>query len=90
MELDTWKYLLGKEMEAVKVAIDFGYQLLHWLHSHVLEGERGGAGHLGEAQGAGSEAWGDLFIVSKLWSMYHNKNLVRGAFQKTLSNLELD
>uniref|UniRef100_A0A452E5G7 NADP-dependent oxidoreductase domain-containing protein n=1 Tax=Capra hircus TaxID=9925 RepID=A0A452E5G7_CAPHI len=67
--LGTWKSLPGKVMEAVKVVVDLGCHHIDCV------------GPPGEAPVEGHEVRG-LFIVSKLWCMFHNKDLVKGACQK--------
>jgi len=86
--LGTWKSKPGQVESAVYHAIANGYRHIDCAMVYGNEPEVGNA--IKRALQENICAREDLFVTSKLWSTFHRASDVRGAFDTTLTNLQLE
>ncbi|XP_066248969.1 aldo-keto reductase family 1 member B1-like [Euwallacea similis] len=86
--LGTWLSSPGQCTQAVKCAIKEGYRLIDaaWLYGNEKEVGKG----VREAIEEGLVKREDLFITTKLWNTFHEKDQVVPALKESLKNLGLD
>lgn len=77
-----------KTYEAVKTAIEEGYRHIDGAYVYHNEHEVGEA--IREKIAEGKVKREDIFYCGKLWSTYHDPEMVRPALERTLKALKLD
>ncbi|XP_058464853.1 1,5-anhydro-D-fructose reductase-like [Malaya genurostris] len=86
--LGTWLSREGEAIEAVKVAIDAGYRHIDTAYLYGNEKEVGQAIREKIAEGVIKRE--DIFVTTKLWNSYHDPINVEEAFNRSLTNLDID
>jgi len=86
--LGTWRSEPGVVGKAILDALKNGYKHIDGAYVYLNEKEVGEAYH--EAFTTGGFKREDIFITSKLWNTRHTPKDVLPAFEKTLSDLQLD
>ncbi|CAH1975325.1 unnamed protein product [Acanthoscelides obtectus] len=86
--LGTWLSAPGEVKEAVKCAISIGYRHIDcaWLYGNEKEIGEG----IREKLNDGTVKREDLFIVTKLWNTFHEREKVVPACRESLKNFGLD
>ncbi|KAI8875874.1 xylose reductase [Backusella circina FSU 941] len=83
-----WKVDPQDAEQTIYNAIKAGYRLIDGAADYGNEAEVGAGIRKALAEGIVKRE--ELFVVTKLWNTYHNKNVVRRAFDKQLEDLGLD
>ncbi|MFK7769489.1 MAG: aldo/keto reductase [Mariniblastus sp.] len=86
--LGTWKMEDGTATAAVKMALECGYRHIDCAPIYLNEPDVGTA--FAEVFGKGDIKREDVWVTSKLWCNRHRPDLVQGALEKTLADLQLD
>lgn len=88
--LGTWKSKPGEVAEAVRTALKAGYRHLDCAYAYGNEKEIGGVLKEFFDDPASGVKRSDVFITSKLWTTFMEKERVPECLDKTLSNLGLE
>ncbi|XP_057668055.1 aldo-keto reductase family 1 member B1-like [Diorhabda carinulata] len=86
--LGTWLAAPGEAKETIKTAIDIGYRLFDcaWVYGNEKEIGEGLQAKISD----GTVTRADLFVVTKLWNVFHEEDKVIPACKESLKNLGLE